>query len=149
VPDSKPPAQSSLRPTSMAPAEDKASRFKRVEQLLQRGRPDEALTEAEALCAADPNDVELMALRAQALFEKHQVNPEGIPRPVLDAIKKALDADPEQPRALYIKGLVFKRGGELKKAVAYFRQVLKVDPKHLDAQREIRLAKLRFPGKEP
>jgi tetratricopeptide (TPR) repeat protein len=132
-----------VRPASIPPGEDKASRLKRADQLLQRGRPDEALAEAEALLAEAPNDLELMALRAQALFEKHQVNPEGLPRSVLDAIKKVLDRDPEHPRALYIKGLVFKRGGELKKALAYFRQVLKVDPKHIEAQREVRLAKLR------
>lgn len=137
-------SQVSLRPTSVAPEdEDKPSRIKRAEQLMQRGRFDDALACVDAMLSLEPYDAELLALRAHALFEKYQVNVDGLPRTVLDAIKKALEIDPEQPRALYAKGLVFKRAGDPKKASLYFRRVLQVDPKHLDAQRELRLAKLR------
>ncbi len=137
-------SQVSLRPSSVAPeGEDKPSRIKRVELLMQRGRNDEALTSVDSMLRDEPYDAELTALRAHILFEKHQVNPDGLPRSVLDAIRKALELDPEHPRALYTKGLVFKRAGDPKKAAMYFRKVLQVDPKHLEAQRELRLAKLR------
>jgi tetratricopeptide (TPR) repeat protein len=137
-------SQVSLRPTSVAPeGEDKPSRIKRVELLMQRGRNDEALASVDSMLGDEPYDAELTALRAHILFEKHQVNPDGLPRSVLDAIRKALELDPEHPRALYTKGLVFKRAGDPKKAAVYFRKVLQVDPKHLEAQRELRLAKLR------
>ena len=137
-------SQISLRPSSVAPeGEDKPSRIKRIELLMQRARNDEALASVDALIADEPYDAELTALRAHILFEKHQVNPDGLPRSVLDAIRKALELDPEHPRALYTKGLVFKRAGDPRKAAVYFRKVLQVDPKHLEAQRELRLAKLR------
>lgn len=137
-------SQVSLRPTSVAPeGEDKPSRIQRVELLLQRSRTDEALASIDAMLADEPYDPELLALRAHTLFERHQVNPDGLPRSVLEAIRRALEADPEHPRALYTKGLVFKRAGDPRKAAVYFRKVLQVDPKHIEAQRELRLAKLR------
>jgi tetratricopeptide (TPR) repeat protein len=137
-------SQVALRPTSVAPDdEDKPARIKRADLLLQRGRSDDALAIADALLASEPYDAELLALRAHTLFEKHQVNPDGLPRTVLDAIREALEADDENPRALYTKGLMYKRAGDSRKAVLYFRRVLQADPKHLDAQRELRLAKLR------
>jgi tetratricopeptide (TPR) repeat protein len=138
-------SQVALRsPTSVAPEdEDKPTRIKRADQLLQRGRFDDALAIADAMLALDPYDDEALALRAHALFEKHQVNPDGLPRAVVDAIRRALEADGENPRALYVKGLTYKRGGDPKKAALYFRRVLQADPKHLDAQRELRLSKLR------
>jgi hypothetical protein len=38
---------------------------------------------------------------------------------------------------------MLKRAGETKKALAYFKRVAQLAPRHLEAQREIRLAKLR------
>jgi tetratricopeptide (TPR) repeat protein len=153
-PGSRPPRNSaqpasaqshvSLRPSSIAPeGDDKPSRIKRAEQLLQRSRYDEALASVDAMLAGEPYDAELLALRALTLFERHQINPDGLPRSVLEAIRRALEADPEHPRALFTKGLVFKRAGDPRKAAVYFRKVLQVDPKHIEAQRELRLAKLR------
>lgn len=137
----------SLTPVSLAPAqEDRAGRIRRTEQLLQRGRVDEALAETDALLAEGKADVELLALHAQVLFEKHSVDDAGLPRAVHDAIKRAIDADPDHPRTTYIKGLVAKRAGDTRKALAYFRKVLQSDPKHIDAQREVRLLKLRADG---
>jgi tetratricopeptide (TPR) repeat protein len=137
-------SQVALRPTSVAPDdEDKPARIKRADLFLQRGRFDDALALADALLKLEPYDAELLALRAHVLFEKHQVNPEGLPRSVLDAIREALEADDENPRALHTKGLMYKRAGDPKKAALYFRRVLQADPKHIDAQRELRLAKLR------
>ena len=144
-----PAAPRSGRPPSaplLAP-DDKLARQRRAEQLLQRGKPDEALTDIDALLALEPERAEWLGLRAQALFEKHQfekdIELEGVPRVVLDAIKKALEVDSEQPRALYTKGMIFKRTGEMKKALICWKRALRADPKNLEAGREFRLAKLR------
>jgi tetratricopeptide (TPR) repeat protein len=137
-------SQVSLRATSLAPAaDDKVGRQRRAEQLLQRARPDEVLAEIDALLALDAEHADLLALRAHALFDKYQGQAEGLPRLFVDALKKALAADPDHPRALYVKGMTYKRAGEPKKALAYFKRVLLFDPKHIEAAREVRLAKLR------
>jgi tetratricopeptide (TPR) repeat protein len=123
--------------------EDRASRLRKAEQALQRGRPDEAIAVADELLRTEPESAELHALRGYALFEKHRSDDGGLPRSVVDALKKALELDADQPRALYTRGLVFQRGGDAKKALACFKRVLQVQPKHIEAQRELRLAKLR------
>jgi tetratricopeptide (TPR) repeat protein len=114
-----------------------------VEQLLMRGRSDEALELVDKMLAARKDAKDLLGLRAQALFEKHRASDDGAARVVLDAIKRALEVDPDNTRALFARGLLLQRAGEAKKALAYFRRVAQLEPRHLEAQREIRLAKLR------
>jgi hypothetical protein len=137
-----PQAADSLAPAGPEP-EGRTARLRRAEQLMQRGRSDEALAVVEELLLEEPERPELLALRAHAQFEKLGTGTAGLPRNLVDTLKKTLDLDPDQPRALYLRGLVYQRAGEMKKAVASFKRVLQVDPKHIDAQREIRLAKLR------
>jgi cytochrome c-type biogenesis protein CcmH/NrfG len=87
---------------------------------------------------------DLLGLRAQALFEKHRASDDVmIPKLVTDAIKQALDVDPDNTRALFTRAMVFKRSGDMKKALAYFKRITQIDPRHIEAQREVRLAKLR------
>jgi tetratricopeptide (TPR) repeat protein len=129
--------------TTAPDSDERTARLRRAEQLMQRGRCDEALTLVDGLLLDQPERPDLLALRGHALFDKHGAETDGLPRNVVDALKKALDVDPDQPRALYLRGLVYQRAGETKKAVATFKRVLQVDPKHIEAQREVRLAKLR------
>jgi tetratricopeptide (TPR) repeat protein len=140
LPVPPPPAVPSIAATGV---EDRASRLRKAEQSLQRGRPDEAIAVADEMLRTEPESAELHALRGYALFEKHRSDQEGLPRSVVDALKKALEIDADQPRALYTRGLVFQRGGDAKKALACFKRVLQIQPKHIEARREVRLAKLR------
>ena len=138
-PNSQRPAIASAPPNP----DDHPANIRRVEQLLMRGRSDEALEVVDRMLAARKDASDLLGLRAQALFEKHRVSDDRTARVVVDAIKRALEIDPDNTRALFARGLVLKRAGEAKKALAYFKRVAQLDPKHIEAQREIRLAKLR------
>lgn len=145
APASAPPAARVGGSISGRPApDDYMGNVRFVEQLLMRGRNDEALETLDKLLSAKKDASELLGLRALALFEKHRASDDVmIPKPVTDAIKQALENDPDNTRALFTRGLVFKRSGDAKKALAYFKRVAQLDPRHLEAQREVRLAKLR------
>lgn len=124
--------------------DDHAGNIRYIEQMLMRGRNDEALETIEKLLVARKDAPDLLGLRAQALFEKHRASDDVmIPKPVTDAIKQALDLNPDNTRALFTRALVYKRSGDMKKALAYFKRITQIDPRHLEAQREVRLAKLR------
>lgn len=136
----RPVAGAASSPPSL---DDHPANVRRVEQLLMRGRSDEALEVLDLLLAVNQCASDLLGLRAQALFEKHRAGDEDAARLVGEAIKRALEVNPDEVRALFTRGLVLKRAGETKKSLAYFRRVVQLSPRHLEAQREVRLAKLR------
>ncbi|MDH5675733.1 MAG: hypothetical protein OEZ06_26650 [Myxococcales bacterium] len=114
----------------------------RAAELLRRGRHDEALAIADRLLADNSNDAHAHAWRARILFARHE-GQSGLPRKVVDAVQTALDLDPQQPQALFIKGMICARAKDHVRAARYFKKVLMVDPKHLEAQRELRMAEMR------
>jgi tetratricopeptide (TPR) repeat protein len=126
-----------------AAVNDPATRRKRADQFMQTGRFPEALSLLDDLVSELAKDATIHGLRARALFEVHRAAPDGLPRTVLEAVRRAHEIDPDEPHAYFTKGLVYKQGGELSKAIVCWRRVLQAEPKHIDAQREIRLAKLR------
>jgi tetratricopeptide (TPR) repeat protein len=140
----------SLRPPSpprgsLAPganANDPASRRRRVELCMQTSRYAEALPLLEELLKEAP-DAKLQGLRARALFEVHKNDRHGLPRTVIEAVKKAHELDPDEANAFFVRGLIFKQAGDAHKALACWKRALFTDPKHIDAQREIRLANMR------
>lgn len=62
------------------------------------------------------------------------------------ALDKVLAGDPECVRALFYRGVLLKRVGRVDAAVRDFRRIVRLDPQHVDAQRELRLADIRTKG---
>jgi len=122
---------------------DPAMRRRRADQLMQSGKFAEALAVFDELLTAEGQDAKLHGLRARALFEVHKNDSNGLPRTVLEAVRKAHELDPDEANAFFVRGLVFKQTGELTKAIACWRRALFTDPKHLDAAREVRIAQMR------
>ena len=120
---------------------DEAGKLRRAEQLAERRNFADAARIVDDLIACDPKNADSQAMRAWILYQ--QFTGARPPRPLLDAIESALRLNEEHPRALYVKGLIFKRIGKQKDAVRYFQRALDANPQHIEAQRELRLAKMR------
>jgi Tfp pilus assembly protein PilF len=120
---------------------DEAGKLRRAEQLSERRNFADASRIVDDLIACDPKNADTQAMRAWILYQ--QFTGSRPPRRLLDAIESALRLNEDHPRALYVKGLVFKRVGKQNEAVRYFQRVLDASPQHLEAQRELRLAKMR------
>jgi tetratricopeptide (TPR) repeat protein len=136
-------APSPLRASLATPLNDPAAKRRRVEQLMQGSRFVEALSLLDELVGSEPSDAKLHGLRARALFEAHRAETDGLPKSVLEAIRKAHELDADEANAFFVRGLIFKQAGETQKAIACWKRALVTDPKHLDAQREIRIAQMR------
>ncbi len=136
-------APSGLRGSIATAVNDPASRKRRVETLMQGGRFAEALALLDELVTGEATNAKLHGLRARALFEVHRADPKGLPRTVVDAIKRAIELDADEANAYFTRGLVYKQAGELDKAKACWKRALQTDPNNIDAQRELRLTKLR------
>lgn len=140
------PARGPTPPRGSLPAvdpNDPALRRRRVEQLMQSNKFSEALPLLDELLKAEAQDAKLHGMRARALFEAHRNDSGGLPRTVIEAVRKAHELDPDEANAFFVRGLIYKQTGELTKAIACWRRALFTDPKHLDAAREVRIAQMR------
>lgn len=132
VPSNAPPPVEAL---------DDVGKLRRAEQLIERRTFDEAARILDDLIHRLPSNPDHHATRAWLLCQ--QMTAERPPRVLIEALDSALKLSAEHPRALYVKGLVLKRMGRENDAIRCFQRTLAADPKHLDAMRELRLARLR------
>lgn len=65
----------------------------------------------------------------------------------LAALDKILTGDPDCVRALFYRGQVLKRLGRIEPALRDYRKAVRLDPRHVDAQREMRIHEMRLRSK--
>jgi curved DNA-binding protein CbpA len=116
-----------------------ATAFQKAEVLMKRNNMNGALEEAKKALELDPSQADYIALLAW--LEAAQLNPNL--EDILARIEKATRLEPNNTRIRWYRGLVLKRLGKNGKAVGEFRFVVENDPRHVDAQREIRLYEMR------
>ena len=132
---------------------DAALEFQKAEILLKKND----LATAEQLAAravqADPEQPEYLALLVWVQAQRRGDPPglkEGMTSSHFDDLIKLLDSvlqkEPKFERALYYRGVLLKRSGKLDKAIRDFRQAAELNPKNLDAVREVRLFEMRKRG---
>jgi tetratricopeptide (TPR) repeat protein len=61
----------------------------------------------------------------------------------LAALDKLLTGDPECLRALFYRAQLLMRIGKTDAALRDYRKIIRIDPRHVDAQREVRLSEIR------
>lgn len=113
--------------------------FQRAEVLLKKR--DLAGAEREALEAmnGDPEQAEYKALYAWVCAQSARENYDDL----IHLLDEALRAEPNNQRALWYRGQLHVRLGNSARAIRDFKTLLEVNPKHLDAQREVRLHEMR------
>jgi tetratricopeptide (TPR) repeat protein len=116
--------------------------FQRAEILLKRGNLVQAEEEARKALADDPNQPEYRALLAWLEAQK----PGAALAPSIAVLDRVLSESPNDLRARWYRGQLHKRNGKDNKAIRDFRGIVEQDPRHVDAQREIRLYDMRNTG---
>jgi DnaJ-domain-containing protein 1 len=120
-----------------------ATNFQKAEFFLRRGD----MKEAEVLCRkahdADPTPAEYLAMLAwlEALKPENQG-----PQPTKDRIAMldtAIAANARLERAYFYRGMLYKRLGNHHAAAKDFREAADLNPRNLDAVREVRLFEMR------
>ncbi len=119
----------------------------RGEEVFQKGRilvqarkyPD-AVKMFEEAVTCNPDEPEFYAWRGYA---KHlqATDKKSVERDVLKDINFCVAKNPNVASAYYFLGFVAKAHGDDKTAMANFKKCVALDPKHIDAQREVRSAK--------
>jgi len=116
-----------------------ATAFQKAEVLMKRNNMPAALEEARKAVELDPSQADYIALLAWLDSMQLNANVDEI----LARIEKAQRLEPNNTRIRWYRGSLLKRMGKSGKAIGDFRFIVENDPRHLDAQREIRLYEMR------
>jgi tetratricopeptide (TPR) repeat protein len=121
---------------------DSTGKLRRAEHLAERRSYAEASRILDEVIASEPKNADALAVRAWILF--HTSSGADRPsQPLLESIEAALLANQAHPQALYVKGLVLRRMRRENEALRFFQLALDSNPRHIEAARELRLARMR------
>lgn len=117
--------------------------FQKAEVLGRRG--DWAAAERTAMQAVedDPDQAEYAAFRAYAVMNSGQRKESQDYSDLLAMLDKAVEREPKNVRIKYYRAQVAKRAGKIADAMRDFRAVVEAEPNNVEAQRELRLFKMR------
>lgn len=118
-----------------------ALEFDKIEVIARRRQWDEALAALEEIMAIDDSQATYHSMLGYLLLQKS--GGEGDELRILEALNVALEIDPSDERALFTKGMMLKKQGKKGDALRLFKKVVEQNPKHVEAQREVRVATMR------
>ena len=116
-----------------------ATAFQKAQILLKARNFAGAEAEAKSALAQDPDQPDYLALVAWIAAQK----PEADVARAIAELDRALLKRPNDATARWYRGQLRKRAGQEGLAIQDFRAVVELDPRHVDAQREIRLYEMR------
>jgi len=128
---------------SVAPPPQNRSTLRDADAALARNDVARAEAIASTLTSAGADGPAARALLAWcAVGAGTNADPQVLQRGIA-SLDKLLTGDPDCVRALFYRAQLSKRLGHADAALRDFRKIVRLDPRHVDAQREVRLADLR------
>jgi hypothetical protein len=105
-----------------------------------------ATDEAKKLLARDADDAEAHAVLAWVASSAGE-GPESAVRAALPILDRSVNRDTDGVRAHFYRAMIHKRLGNVANAYRDFARVVALDPKHVDATREVRIYEMRMKQK--
>ncbi len=124
------------------PKRTRAQAVRDIETALARRDFQLAETLSRELATESPDDQEAHALAAWSSAFAGEASEETL-RAALPLLERAVSNDRDCARAYYYRGMLHKRLGNSSGAFRDFSRAVQLEPKHLDAQREIRIFEMR------
>lgn len=129
---------------SSAPKSDRPRRdvIREIDQALAKREFEFVEAAARQLASENADDAEAQALVAWAMTHAGEGSEETL-RNAAPLLDRAVKADRDCERSHYYRGIVQKRLGNSSGAFRDFARVVQLNPKHVDAQRELRIFEMR------
>jgi tetratricopeptide (TPR) repeat protein len=121
---------------------DTAMEYERVLVMARRRDYDTALELMVKILQIQREDPEYNAMYAWLLMQKFPGQDAPLQK-MLDAVDKALAAHQRHERANLLKAQILRRMGRGDEALGYFQTVAEINPRNVDAMREVRVATMR------
>lgn len=120
-----------------------ATSFQKAEIMARRGDWGTAEKLAKQAYDDDPEQAEYGALYAYAVMKAGSRNKSGDYGDLLELLHTAVRREPKNMRVKLYRGQMLKQAGRVSEAMRDFRAVVEAEPTNVEAQRELRLFKMR------
>jgi hypothetical protein len=120
-----------------------AINFQKVDVLVKRRRYDEALELCDAAMAVVRKDADYPAMKAWILLLRDGVNGEEVADEIRSLLRKTFSINSDHVHGHFVRAHFLKRQGDHDKALKHFKKVARLDPKNLEAVREVRIGTMR------
>jgi len=121
---------------------DTAMEYERVLVMARRHEYDQALDLMMRILSVIKDDPEYHAMHAWLLMQKFPGQDAPLQK-MLESVDKALEVHDRHERANLIKAQILRKQGRQDEALQYFRKVAEINPRNVDAVREVRVAVMR------
>ncbi len=124
--------------------------YQKAQVLLKKHDLAGAEEHAQKAVKDDPAQADYIALLAWIRVQKPDCDEKQMDA-CLEMLNQSVSREPNNERARFYRGQLLKRRGKAEGAVRDFRWIVEHNPKHVDAQRELRLYQMRHsahPGRK-
>jgi curved DNA-binding protein CbpA len=127
-----------------------ATEFQKADVLLKRSLSDpRGLEMLKHAIELDPDQVLYRAMLVWVEAQAPEFQARGRALEKIKALDELIYQSPNCERALFYRAMLHKRTGDEKSAIRDFKQVAELNPKNLDATREVRLYAMRGGNSKP
>ena len=120
-----------------------AINFQKVDILVKRKRYDDALKICDAAMAVVRKEADYPAMKAWILMLRDGVDDDEVVDEIRGLLRTTFAINPDHVHGHYVRAHFLKRRGQHDKALKHFKKVAKLDPKNLEAAREVRVGTMR------
>ncbi len=127
-----------------------ATEFQKAEILMKRNPTDQQVFDlVKRAVSLDPEQVDYMALHAWLEAQLPQWQSKEKTAEKIAILDKCIQKNANCERAYFYRAMLYKRNDEPRKAIQDFKRVAEMNPRNLDAAREVRLYTMRGGSKAP
>jgi tetratricopeptide (TPR) repeat protein len=120
-----------------------AINFQKVDILVKRRRYDEAIAICDSAMQVVRKEADYPAMKAWILLLRDGVEDEAVANEIRSLLRTTFSINPDHVQGHFTRAHFLKRLGNHDKAHKHFKKVAKLDPKNLEALREVRVGEMR------
>jgi hypothetical protein len=120
-----------------------AINFQKVDVLVKRRRYDDAVKICDEAMTVVRNEADYPSMKAWILLLRDGIEDEAVATEIRTLLRKTFSINPNHAHAHFVRAHFLKRQGDHDKALKHFKKVAKLDPKNLEALREVRIGTMR------
>jgi hypothetical protein len=122
---------------------DAAINFQKVDVLVKRRRYDEAMQICDQAMTVVRKEADYPAMKAWILLLRDGADDTQVADEIRGLLRKTFQINSDHVHGHFVRAHFLKRLGDHDKALKHFKKVAKLDPRNLEAAREVRVGTMR------